>query len=303
MVWSHICYQRYGILRCDVLTELHSGPSGGHLGVDKTLNKVRQRFYSLQARSDIEKWCQECDTCAASRGPRTRNRGQMHQYNVGAPFERLAIDVAGPCPLSDHGNQYILIAMDYFTKWPEAYAILNQEASTIAEVLVTNFFCRFGIPRELHSNQGRNFESRLLQEILQRLGVSKTRTTPLHPQSDGMVQRYIKTMEEHLRKVEAAHQSDWDERLPLFLLAYRASTHDTTCLTPLRLVFRRELPLPCDLLLGAPPDKERPKTGHAADLVDHLRDIHLKLASDRMKTRYDKLANSAGYQEGDTVAL
>jgi transposase InsO family protein len=70
--------------------------------------------------------------------------------------------------------------MDYFTKWPEAYALPNQVASTKAEALVTNF-CRFGIPRELHRDQGRNFESRLLQEILQRLGVSKTRTTPLHP--------------------------------------------------------------------------------------------------------------------------
>jgi Mn-dependent DtxR family transcriptional regulator len=63
--------------------------------------------------------------------------------------------------------------MDYFTKWPEVYAIPNQEASTVAETLVTNFFCRFGIPRELHSDQGRNFESHLSQEVLQRLGVSK----------------------------------------------------------------------------------------------------------------------------------
>jgi hypothetical protein len=81
------------------------------------------------------------------------NRGQMQQYNVGAPFERIAIDVAGPLPLSEHGNRYLLMAMDYFTKWPEAYAIPN---------LVTNFFCRFGIPRELHSDQGRNFEPHLL---------------------------------------------------------------------------------------------------------------------------------------------
>jgi transposase InsO family protein len=88
--------------------------------------------------------------------------------------------------------------VDYFTKWPEAYAIPNQEASTIAEALVMNFFCRFSIPRELHSDQGRNFESRLLQKILQHLGVSKTHTTPLHPQLDGMVERYIKTVEEHL---------------------------------------------------------------------------------------------------------
>jgi hypothetical protein len=75
--------------------------------------------------------------------------------------------------------------MDYFTKWLEVYAIPNQEALTIAGALVTNFFCHFGIPRELHSN----FESYLLQEVLQCLGVSKTCTTPLHPQSDGMVER------------------------------------------------------------------------------------------------------------------
>jgi transposase InsO family protein len=99
--------------------------------------------------------------------------------------------------------------MDYFTKWPEVYAIPNQEATTVAEALVTNFFCRFGIPRELHSDQGRNFESTILREILQRLGVAQTRTTPLHPQSDGMVERYIKTIEEHLRKVVASHQRDW----------------------------------------------------------------------------------------------
>ncbi|PNF24989.1 hypothetical protein B7P43_G08361 [Cryptotermes secundus] len=198
--------------------------------------------------------------------------------------------------------------MDYFTKWPEVYSIPNQEPSTIAEVLVANFFCRFGIPRELHSDQGRNFEFHLLR-VLQCLGVRKMCTTPLHPQSDGMVERYVKTIEEHLRKVVSSHQRDWDERLPLFLLAYRASTHNTTGLTPAGLVFGRELRLPCDLLFGAPPDKEQPNTDYAADLVDNLHDIHnyarknLKLASDRMKTRYDKLANSAGYDEGDRVWL
>jgi transposase InsO family protein len=142
----------------------------------------------------------------------------MQQYNVGAPFERIAIDVAGPFPGSDQGNRYLLIAMDYVTKWPEAYAIPNQEAATVAEALVTNFFCCFRVPRELHSDQGRNFQSPLMQEVLQRLGVNKTRTTPLHPQSDGMVERYIKTVEEHMRKVVTSHQRDWDARLPIFLL-------------------------------------------------------------------------------------
>jgi hypothetical protein len=76
-----------------------------------------------------------------------------------------------------------------------------------------------------------------MQEVLQRLGVGKTRTTPLHPQSDGMAERYVKTIEEHLRKVVSTHQRNWDERLPIFLLAYRASTHDTTGMTPANMVF------------------------------------------------------------------
>jgi hypothetical protein len=126
--------------------------------------------------------------------------------------------------------------MDYFTKWPEVYVVPNQEATTKAEALVTDFSCRFSIPRELHSDQCRNFESHLLQEILQRLAVSKTRTTALHPQSDSMVECYIKWIEEHLRKVVALHKRYWDERLRLFLLAYRASTHDTTALTSASLV-------------------------------------------------------------------
>jgi transposase InsO family protein len=84
--------------------------------------------------------------------------------------------------------------MDYFNKWPEVYPIPDQEASAVADALVTDFFCRFGVPRELQSDQGRKFESRLMQEVLQRLGFGKTRTIPLHPQSDGMVERYVKTI-------------------------------------------------------------------------------------------------------------
>ena len=293
----------------EVLEEMHGGSSGGHLGANKTLDKVRQRYYWLNLRADVERWCQQCDTCTASRGPRTRSRGLMQQYNVGAPFERIAIDVAGPFPMSERGNRYLLVAMDYFTKWPEVYAIPNQEAATVADALVTNLFCRFGVPRQLHSDQGRNFESRLMQEVLERLGISKTRTTPLHPQSDGMVERYIKTIEEHLRKVVSAHQRDWDERLPIFLLSYRASTHETTGLTPANMLFGRELRLPCDLLFGAPPDKAEPINEYAANLVEKLHDTHrfgrqhMKVASDRMKARYDQLANSAGFQEGDRVWL
>ncbi|KAG5896052.1 hypothetical protein JTB14_011047 [Gonioctena quinquepunctata] len=145
--------------REEVLREIHDGVAGGHLGVTKTLQKVRQRFYWANCQADVQDWCRKCAVCAASNGPRIRPKAPMRQYNVGSPFERIAIDIAGPFPVSDHGNKYILVAMDYFSKWAEAYALPNQEAITVADVLVKEWICRFGIPMELHSDQGRNFES------------------------------------------------------------------------------------------------------------------------------------------------
>jgi hypothetical protein len=118
-----------------------------------------------------------------------------------------------------------------------------------------------------------------------------------------MVERYVKTTEERLRKVVSDHQRDWDERLPIFLLSYRASTQETTGVTPASMVFGR------DLKLGASPDKEMSTTDYTTELIESLDNIHhfarehLKLSSDRMKARYDRLANSAGYREGDRVWL
>ena len=81
----------------------------------------------------------------------------MKSYNVGAPLERIAINVTGPLPVSDRGNKYVLVVSDYFTKWTEAYAYHNQEAETVARTLVEEFVVRYGVPREIHSDQGRNF--------------------------------------------------------------------------------------------------------------------------------------------------
>ncbi|GFX74678.1 retrovirus-related Pol polyprotein from transposon 412 [Trichonephila clavipes] len=89
-----------------------------------------------KVRIDVEKCCRICDPCAARKGPRKRTRGRLQLYNVGAPFERIAFDILGPLPRSSDGNNNILVVMDYFTKWPEVYPIPDQEASTIAEVLV-----------------------------------------------------------------------------------------------------------------------------------------------------------------------
>ena len=122
-----------------------------------------------------------CDLCASRERPTRTPRAPLQTYNVGAPLERVALDILGPLPESDRGNKYILVIGDYFSKWMEAFAIPNQEATTVARVLVDEFVARFGIPRQIHSDQGRNFESKVFQEMCEALGIDKTRTTPLHP--------------------------------------------------------------------------------------------------------------------------
>ncbi|CAI5685570.1 unnamed protein product [Oreochromis niloticus] len=121
------------------------------------------------------------------------------------------------------GNRYVLVAMDYFTKWPEAYAVPDQSATTTAERLVEEMFAHFGVPAELHSDQGRNFELKVFGEICRRLGVEKTRTTPLHPQSDGLVERFNRTLATQLAILTSRHQRDWDRHLPLVLWSYRTA--------------------------------------------------------------------------------
>ncbi|MCG8624913.1 MAG: DDE-type integrase/transposase/recombinase, partial [Proteobacteria bacterium] len=221
-------------------------------------------------------------------------RARLQQYNVGAPMERIAMDVLGPLPESTTGNKYIVIIADYFTKWPEAFAIPNQEATTIANLLVREVVCRYGVPLELHSDQGRNFESTVFAEMCSLLGIGKTRTTPYHPQSDGMVERLNRTLETQLSMFVEDHQKDWDVYLPMLMMAYRTAIHDSTKCSPAKLMFGRELKLPIDLLYGRPSEeKSNNSTTYAEQLLQTLEHTHefarkcLKLASDKMKSYYD----------------
>ncbi|GBM82950.1 Transposon Ty3-G Gag-Pol polyprotein [Araneus ventricosus] len=120
----------------EVLRETHDSANEGHFGVMKTLSKTRERFYWDRLRADVEKWCRECHACGARKGPKTRTKGRLQRYNVGAPFERIALDILGPLPVTTKGNWFVLVLMDYFTKWQEAIPIPDQEATTVAEELV-----------------------------------------------------------------------------------------------------------------------------------------------------------------------
>ncbi|KAL0147701.1 hypothetical protein M9458_056979 [Cirrhinus mrigala] len=185
-----------GDMQEEVLKAMHGSAGSGHFGVTKTLRRLRQAFYWGRLRRDVEDFCRRCDLCTARKGPQGQSRAQLQQFSVGEPMQRVGIDIMGPFPRTTQGNRFVLTAMDYFTKWPEAFALPDQEAETVANALVEGMFSRFGVPQSIHSDQGRNFESKVFSCMCSQLGINKTRTTPLHPQSDGLVERFNRTLAE-----------------------------------------------------------------------------------------------------------
>ena len=265
----------------------------------------------MNSGRDIQNWVRSCDLCRGKKGPPRARKAPLQVYNVGAPLERVAVDVVGPLPATHRGNRYIVVAMDYFTKWPEAYPLPNQEARLVAQVLVEGFFSRFGVPRELHTDQGRNFESTHLRSVCELLQIHKTRKTPLRPQSDGMVERFNRTLLTQLALFTSETPQDWDEHLPFILMAYRTAQHATTRCTPALLMFGREMRVPTDLLMGPSPGEpgEPSVESYATKLKASMEKAHefarrqIGLASAHMKTRYDARAHTPRFRPGDLVWL
>lgn len=296
-------------LREAVLQSTHGGVGTGHFGVTKTLRRLRQGFYWGQHKRDVEDFCRRCDNCTARKGPPGRSHAQLQQFPVGAPMERVGVDVVGPFPTTDSGNRWVLTAMDYFTKWPEAYALPDQEAETIVDALTAGMFSRFGAAESIHSDQGRNFESRVFATMCERLGMHKTRTTPLHPQSDGLVERFNKTLGQQLAIVSSKHQRDWDKHLPMVLMACRSAVQDSTSCTPALLMLGREIRTPAEMAFGRPLDSPHVPPGpeYARRLQDRLETAHtfareqLVNAGVRQKRNYDVHTRGRHFVAGELV--
>ncbi|GFY31406.1 retrovirus-related Pol polyprotein from transposon 412 [Trichonephila clavipes] len=237
--------------------------------------------------------------------PENSLEGRLQLYNVGVSFERIAFEILGPLPRSSDGNNNILVVMDYFTKLSEAYPI----PSTIAEVLAQHWISRFGVPLQLHSDEERNFDSAVCKKLCEILAIDKTRTAALHPQSDGMVERFSRTILNSLSLLVSSNQQDWDKKLPFFLLAYRSAVHETTGYSPSQMLFGRDLRLHADLLFSRPPDTPLAPEEYIEKLQERMEKMHhlarerIGMASEKMKTRYDVRATGHDFREGDKVWL
>ena len=296
------------VLQREVLTHCHNSLFAAHLGISKTISAIKQRFYWYRLGADVELHVKQCPTCSANRHPAKRLKAALKDYRVGAPMDRIGIDIMGPLPISNHGNSYVMVVGDYFTRWIEAYAIPDQQAETTAKTLVNEFISRLGIPLEIHTDQGRNFESQLFQEVCSMLEVKKTRSTPSHPQSNGLIERFNRTLGKMMRSFIDSNKQDWDIHIPLLTAAYRSSIHPATGFTPNKLMLGREVNLPVDILFPRPSHQETFETHeYVSNMRDKMQQCYdiardcLERAAIRQKRDHDTRVLENQYEVGQLV--
>lgn len=232
--------------RTTVLVSLHD--EYGHLEADRTLRLVRDRFYWPNMRKEVENYCHSCLTCI-QRKTLPQRAATMGHLQSQEPLELVCIDFLCLEPnIGGRGN--VLVVTDHFTRYAQAYPTKDQKASTVAKVLMEKFFIHYGLPVRIHSDQGRDFESKLIRRMCALLGIKKTRTKPYHPQGDPQPERFNRTLLNVLGTLPSDKKQHWGNHIAALVHVYNCTESDVTGYSPYRLMFGREARLPADLMFG-----------------------------------------------------
>ncbi|KAK9753373.1 RNase H-like domain found in reverse transcriptase [Popillia japonica] len=239
-------------LKHEILYSHHNEPLSGHLGMARTLNKIKKSYFWDGMTKDVKKYVRGCQDCQSRKGPtNVKPAGLLQPIPVGSPFEMVGIDLLGPFRRSSKGKTFgktfIVVATDYATRWAEAKALTNGKAEGVAKFLLEQIICRHGVakflleqiicrhgaPKKLLSDRGAVFQSQLVTELLRLMGTTN------------MISKYTSTS-----------QKDWDECLPHVIFAYNTATQESTKYSPFELVYGREAVLPTQAELAVIPTTE-----------------------------------------------
>ena len=222
------------------LRTAHSVPMAGHLGWKKTMNRMLKRFFWPGIYVDVQELCRTCPECQRVACHHKHKAPLMPLPVVDQLFERVGIDLARLSPQTKAGHRCVLTIVDYETRYPEAIPLHQTDSQTIAAELMT-IFSRIRVLKEILSDCGANLTSKLIKELYRLLGVQPIRTSPYHPQTDGMVERFHSTMKTMIRKILTKFDMQWDKALPYILFTYREVPTETTGFSPFEMLYGKRL--------------------------------------------------------------
>ena len=290
--------EAFQLLHCDM----------GHLGRDRTLHLFKQRFYWPGMSSFVDQKIRTCGRCLRAKAPHIPHRAPLQVIKTSQPLELICIDFLS-LETAKGGYDSVLIITDHFTKYSQAIPTRNQLASTTARVLFDHFLVHYGFPQRILSDQGRNFESRLIQQLCRLVGIRKCRTTPYHPMTNGTCERFNRTLMNMLRTLSDDKKADWKANIPTLVHAYNSTVHDSTGYTPFSLMYGREPRLPVDILFSLESNQQEDELSYVSNLRKRL-DLAYDLvsqnqakASGQNKVRYDTKARGSVPVIGDRVLV
>ena len=225
----------------EVMSSLHENfYGGGHLGINKCYDKLRNRYWWPKCYNDLEKWIKSCPKCQRLKSRADRAPLQPNLVTT-QPWECVGVDILGPLPkTTGHQYEYIIVFIDHFTNWVEAAPLKNIDARSCADAFIRLICTRYGPPRKLLSDRGSQFLSSLAAEVNLIMGVKKLNTTAYHPQTNGKVERFNNTLVKMLAMYVSMKQKDWDQFIPYALFAYNTSRHELNKFSPYYMLFGRE---------------------------------------------------------------
>ena len=294
-----------------VLQLAHDSPTGGHLGIAKTLKRVASHFFWPGMKRDIRRVCRSCHVCqkAGKKGQDPKRACLRPVPVVSEPFTRVVIDCVGPLPRSRQGYEYLLTVMCCTTRYLEAFPLRNISTKAVVECLV-KFFTTFGLPEVVQSDRGSNFTSHAFALAMKELGVKHVTSSAYHPQSQGALERAHHGLKEMLRCYCQDEGKEWPAGLPFVLFAIRDSVHESLGYTPFELVFGHRVKGPLEILKNDWMRKRQVEfdlSEYAVKFRERLQRAvqsaceHLRKSKVKMKERYDRQAKDRRFEPGDQV--
>ncbi|KAJ1212450.1 hypothetical protein NDU88_000110 [Pleurodeles waltl] len=295
-----------------LLTLAHDIPLAGHLGQMKTWDRLVPLFHWPRMSEDTKEFCKSCETCQASGKTGGAPKAPLIPLPVvGVPFERVGVDIVGPLdPPTASGNRFILVVVDHATRYPEAIPLRTTTAPAVAKALL-GIFSRVGFPKEVVSDRGSNFMSAYLKAMWKECGVTYKFTTPYHPQTNGLVERFNKTLKGMIMGLPEKLRRRWDILLPCLLFAYREVPQKGVGFSPFELLFGHPVRGPLTLVKEG---WEQPLKAPKQDIVDYVLGLRSRMAEymkkasknlqasqELQKQWHDQKAVLVQYQPGQKV--
>ena len=293
--------------KATVLKELHD--EMGHQGIDRTTSLVRERFFWPYMQQDIEHYVARSCSCLKQKKPSRENRAPLTNIVTTQPFELVSIDFLHVDKCAG-GYEYILVVIDHFSRFAQAYATTSKSAKTVADKLFNDYALKFGFPQRIHHDQGGEFQNQLLAQLKKTSGVLGSRTTPYHPEGNGQVERFNRTLIQMLRTLTEKEKSSWKDSLNKLVFAYNSTRCEVTGFSPFYLLFGRTPRLPVDILFRLTPATGTPdhreymrKWREGMQEAYEITKNNARKSAERGKRNHDRKVRSSELEPGDRVLV